>query len=348
MSVINKMLRDLDARQGPTTAARHAPDLAAGVHSVRQVAQATALKPDVGVSKWALAGGALALIAGGAGVAAWLNRSSSPAIAGKPATEHSSTLALPVVSATPPVNTVAAPVSPPDRPTPELLDVRKPELPALAKSSSDVNSIKPALPAMVQRAGAPLTVAVAASVPTTASQPSGVPGPAVVATTRTQTPAELLEDSVRLWERGSRDQAQQLLRQKLDVGDALAAVGGSSAVLWQLTGELTRMELAEGKLQTALDRLVRLEAPLMTQPVAWATRGNLTQRMGRHGESAKAYITALALRPDEPRWLLGAAVSLAAEGKAAQASEYAQKAQERGTVSPDIAAFLRQQGVTLR
>ena len=57
---------------------------------------------------------------------------------------------------------------------------------------------------------------------------------------------------------------------------------------------------------------------------------------------------ALQSRPDEQRWLLGAAVSLAALGQTSSAAEMADKARTQGPVSKDILAFLRQAGVPLK
>jgi hypothetical protein len=56
---------------------------------------------------------------------------------------------------------------------------------------------------------------------------------------------------------------------------------------------------------------------------------------------------ALQSRPDEQRWLLGAAVSMAALGQISQATEMAEKARSVGEISPDVQAYLRQMGVPL-
>ena len=76
-------------------------------------------------------------------------------------------------------------------------------------------------------------------------------------------------------------------------------------------------------------------------------RGNVAQRLGRHQDSVHAYTTALQLRPNEQRWLLGAAVSLAALGHTADASEMAAKARAQGPISAEVQNYLRQAGVAL-
>ena len=54
------------------------------------------------------------------------------------------------------------------------------------------------------------------------------------------------------------------------------------------------------------------------------------------------------MKPDEPRWMLGAAVSLAAQGQTAAAGELAEKARGMGAVRPEVANYLRQLGVVIR
>ncbi len=61
-----------------------------------------------------------------------------------------------------------------------------------------------------------------------------------------------------------------------------------------------------------------------------------------------AYRTALRLRPGEPRWMLGAAVSLAAQGQAGQAADLVEQARAISVVSPEVLAYLRQLGVPMR
>lgn len=93
--------------------------------------------------------------------------------------------------------------------------------------------------------------------------------------------------------------------------------------------------------------LTRLEPALAGAADVWAIRGNAAQRLGRHAESAAAYQRALTLRPNEPRWMLGAAVSLAAQGQTIAAAELAEKARAGGVLSPEVASYLRQSGVIL-
>ncbi len=119
-------------------------------------------------------------------------------------------------------------------------------------------------------------------------------------------------------------------------------------MLASLARELARMELAQGRVSQALELLTRLEPALSGVADVWALRGNAAQRLGRHSESVAAYLMALKLRPNEARWMLGAAISLAIQGQMAEAAELAEKARAGGALSPEVAAYLRQLGVPLR
>ena len=57
-------------------------------------------------------------------------------------------------------------------------------------------------------------------------------------------------------------------------------------------------------------------------------------------------MVALQSRPNEQRWMLGAAVSLAALGQTSSATEMANKARAVGLISPEVQAYLRQMGVS--
>jgi Flp pilus assembly protein TadD len=148
-----------------------------------------------------------------------------------------------------------------------------------------------------------------------------------------------------LWNTGSHEAALDLMREALNV---VERSGGNAGVLASLARELARMEMAQGRVAQALSMLTRLEPALSGVAEVWALRGNAAQRLGRHEESAAAYLTALKLRPNEARWMLGAAVSLAAQGQTASAAEQAEKARAAGALSPELASYLRQLGVPLR
>ncbi|MDO8698959.1 MAG: hypothetical protein Q7J75_00800 [Rhodoferax sp.] len=167
-----------------------------------------------------------------------------------------------------------------------------------------------------------------------------------------QSPAlEALGQAQSLWNAGSHEAALELLREALAAAERVhlaAPSAGHNAALAALARELARMELAEGRVSPALEMLTRLEPALTGFADVWAIRGNAAQRLGRYQESASAYLMALRLRPDEPRWMLGAAVSLAAQGNTTGAAEWAEKARAGGVLSREVAVYLKQLGVPLR
>lgn len=161
---------------------------------------------------------------------------------------------------------------------------------------------------------------------------------------------EALAQAQSLWRSGSRQAAMDLLREALAVVERTNPVGtpsGNYSELVLLARELARMDLIEGRADSTLEMLTRLEPALSGFADVWAIRGNAAQRLGRHQESAAAYLMALKLRPNEPRWMLGAAVSLAAQGQTMRAAELAEKARVGGVLSPEVATYLRQLGVPL-
>ena len=164
-----------------------------------------------------------------------------------------------------------------------------------------------------------------------------------------QSPAlDALAQAQSLWNSGSHAAAIELAREALAAAERAGTSTGNTSVLATLARELARMELAEGRISQALEMLTRLQPALAGVADVWALRGNAAQRLGRHPESAAAYLMALKLRPNEARWMLGAAVSLAAQGQTAEAAELAEKARSGGVLSPEVATYLRQLGVPLR
>jgi tetratricopeptide (TPR) repeat protein len=166
-----------------------------------------------------------------------------------------------------------------------------------------------------------------------------------------QSGREALIQSQALWASGSRDQAIDLLQQAEAAAERNAQSSPSASNtqhLATLVRELARMLLAQGRAVGALDMLVRVEPQLNGEADIWALRANVAQRLGRHQDSVAAYTVALQSRPTEQRWLLGSAVSFAALGQIAQATDLAEKARLVGTISPEVQTYLRQMGVNLK
>jgi MSHA biogenesis protein MshN len=181
-----------------------------------------------------------------------------------------------------------------------------------------------------------------------ASRPASVPAVALNAPLKPtrQAAMEALAQAQALWNDGAHSGALELLKVAIIRLEALPPV--ESATMAALVRDYVRMALAQGQALEAVGLLERLEPQLSGVADVWALRGNAAQRLGRHQEAVNAYLTALLQRPDEARWMLGAAVSLAALGQTAQAGDLAEKARATGALKPDVAAYLRQLGVVVR
>ena len=131
---------------------------------------------------------------------------------------------------------------------------------------------------------------------------------------------------------------------------AASATGTASSASADATAlalrDAVRQQLARGDYTGIWNTLGHLEESPKNSDL-WAIRANAAQRLGRHQECVHAYLVALEANPNEPRWLLGAAVSLAALGKTTQASEMAERARGLAPINKDVLNYLRQSGVSL-
>ena len=159
---------------------------------------------------------------------------------------------------------------------------------------------------------------------------------------------ETVGQAQRMWAAGDREAALELLREAmpmLERSHAPELAGTGAAATLAMLRELARMEFALGQPEAVLALLQRHELLLAGRADLWALRANAAQRVGRHAEAGQAYRTALKIRPAEARWMLGAAVSLAALGHLTEAAEMADQARAIGEVNPEVFAYLRQLGV---
>jgi Flp pilus assembly protein TadD len=378
VSVINKMLRDLDQRQTAQVQLDNksgAPVLRHGTASVGETAvpRPTARR---GFNQSVAVLILLALLAVAIGGAFWWWQKSPPD-AGAPVASQPSTQTAPVpaaatvtatastastAAATPAPKADSVSVEPPDRiaskantsaKSPSIKTVDRspppPDGPANGAGSDGAN-LKLSL--AVAQTASPKTVA--APQPAAVSSAGSGAGAAADGQTaqvrQLQAGRETLAQAQGLWNAGSHDAAIELLQQALAIAERSALSSSTAAntqLLATLAREQGRMQLAQGRPQAALDGLTRLEPLLGRDADAWAMRGNVAQRLGRHLDSVHAYTTALQIRPNEQRWLLGAAVSLAALGQTGGASEMAAKARAQGPISVEVQNYLRQAGVPL-
>jgi hypothetical protein len=383
MSVINKMLRDLDHRQAAQTPlAAGVPDASQGVASQTPLRQGTAsIGRASGAShsqsrRWVWIGllGCVAV----AGAAGWFWIETNPGsfsgdVASAPvaATPASSVASVPTAAVAPIAPTATPPESTPSAPGDSVAAV------AVAVAESNVVpgamvlrmeeslSARRALDALLSTPAPAVVAPARVSTPLPSPAPAPNRPPIAVAANAVAAPVEsppavqrqqqaggdAIAQAQNLWNSGSRDAAIDLMQQSIAVAERAAKSGGgpnSGSVLVPLVREMARMQLAEGRFGAVWEMLTRLELQLGNQADLWAIRANAAQRLGRHQDSVHAYMVALQSRPDEQRWLLGSAVSLAALGQTSSASEMTEKARAVGPISKDILAYLRQAGVVFR
>lgn len=392
MSVINKMLRDLDQRNQPTDDA--APGRGAPVdHGTSSVGQSAARKSrrstsSQGETRWVkvMLPGMVVIMAltvwewqvgdldklqraftgqqrpmappplpkilevTGTNAAAPNPAPSATKVAkappvATPAVAKAAPVEVAVTPATVSAKAVAAPVTvtPPAAPTkgkrPMAIAAHTAPEPGRAQSSA---------PTAAGQTTAATAAATVASEPLAAAQTPAAPD---AAQRQQQTIRDALAQAQSQWNSGARAPAIELLQQALVAAERAASASpgaASQANLASVVRELSRMQLAEGRAGAVWDMTVRLEPLLRADPDVWAVRANAAQRLGRHQDSVHAYLIALQTRPTEQRWMLGAAVSLAALGQTGGATEMVDKARAVGPISKDVTTYLRQMGVTVR
>jgi MSHA biogenesis protein MshN len=132
-----------------------------------------------------------------------------------------------------------------------------------------------------------------------------------------------------LQETGQADAALSLLRagyeQRADDGLAIAA--------GRLLADL-------GQQAAALDWLQRGQAGL--RPADHALMALLLSQAHRHEEASRAYQRALAAEPGQGGWLLGLGLALEAQGRLEEARTAYRNALDRGQFKPEVTQFLRE------
>lgn len=233
------------------------------------------------------------------------------------------------------------------QPLPPMAAVPTVAVPAATKASADLMSQAPPIVDVAEvRVAEPLRTRPSTS--PRADQP-------VASATRTPVPwpdaaQEAVTQAQRLWNSGARVSALAFLGDALSAverahGPELAPPGAGAAVALSMVREMVRMEMLQARPAAVLAVLKRYEPVWEGQADLWALRGNAAQRLSNYAESAQAYRMALKLRPGESRWMLGAAVSLAAQGQTAAAAELVEQARAVATASPEVLLYLRQLGV---
>jgi len=337
MSLINKMLKDLDARAGQPGAAPLPAD-------VRPVTAPERRGP---VLHAALVGGAL--LAVGAGVVGWKTMQAAPTPTPAPAVLAAApvparTAVVVDMPAAAPVQVVdVAPAAPVPEPEPA-------PAPAPAPAAKRVTPVAPAPTAKP----APRTVAVAKT------------APAASAAGRTDTPSQRAENAYRralgVLEDGRVTEAIATLQAGLQIDPRheaarqtlvglLIEAGRPDDAMRQLQAALAidarqpalamllaRLQLERGG--PAIDTLTRTLPYAAGNGEYHAFLAGVLQREGRAREAAENYQAALRRAPGNGVWWMGLGIALQADKRDAEALAAFARAQASGTLSPELQAFV--------
>jgi MSHA biogenesis protein MshN len=345
MSLINKMLKDLDARAGQPGAAPLPAD-------VRPVAAPERRGP---VLRAALVGGAL--LAVGAGVAGWKMMQTAPTptpavLAAAPVAAR--TAVVVDMPAAAPVQVVdVAPAEPAPTPEAEPAPESEPEPAPEPAPAPAPKRVRPVTPAPTAKP-APRTVSVAKNTP------------AVPAAGRTDTPSQRAENAYRralgVLEDGRVTEAIATLQAGLQIDPRheaarqtlvglLIEAGRPDDAMRQLQAALAidarqpalamllaRLQLERGG--PAIDTLTRTLPYAAGNGEYHAFLAGVLQREGREHEAADHYQAALKRSPGNGVWWMGLGIALQADKRDAESRAAFTQAQASGTLSPELQAFV--------
>ncbi|MBA3033057.1 MAG: tetratricopeptide repeat protein [Gammaproteobacteria bacterium] len=105
---------------------------------------------------------------------------------------------------------------------------------------------------------------------------------------------------------------------------------------------LARLQFEQGDTAAALDTLARYAAHATGNADFQGLFAYLLQKQQRPGEAAQRFQAALALRPNEGRWWFGLGLALESANRAGEAKEAYAKAREVGNLPPDMASVVEQ------
>jgi MSHA biogenesis protein MshN len=140
----------------------------------------------------------------------------------------------------------------------------------------------------------------------------------------------------------ARIQFAKLLQEvgKVDEAMALLKVGYEQRADDALAIAVGRLSSDLGQRDEALAWLTRAQAGL--RPADHALMGALLSQENRHEDASLAYQRALAAEPDQGGWLLGLGLALEAQGRVDEARMTYRNALEHGQFKPEVMRFLRE------
>lgn len=359
MSLINKMLIDLDARQIATSTALTADDICHDLNPVNPI------DPPV-PRAWRIIGPLVVLFVGLAGAAIWAEwRSRMPDPVIEPVAQRDVT---PVEAQLEPI---ASPMASIEDAVPTDVTEIGPEIEAVS-----IAQVSAELPQPVLQVLEALPELVVDAVPLSVDRvrTSSDTAPVVIKKqVRIQSAEQKVENIYRsaLQQYRNRDlvRAEQSLREVLSVSPGhvparelltgLLLEGGRSAVAVQILLEgraltpshypfasmLSGIYVEQGQESAALETLLSVQMFAQTDAEYLAFLATLYQRAGQHAEAIENYRAALSYKAFENKWWLGAGISYAALHKFEAAENAFVHAQKDGNLSPEL---LRYAGERLR
>lgn len=379
MSLINQMLRDLDARRAP----------AADRAQLQNAVHAAPRRPARLLSVFGLVAVGVALA--GAGAWYWLTGRAQPAPqvqaipapqpapqAGQPAAAAAAAapavvaaanapVVAPAVAMTAPAAAAGEPPAPAPKPAASAKPARIPPGGATAGKRAPI----PAPPAAVPLAAAPTVPAAPETAHASAAKAVAVPpaessiekrprtplsneaaeneyNKAIVALRRGATAEAItsLQLALRLdvLHVSARQALLSLLLRQQQWGEAQAVAEEGLAVDPTQTGwaiALARLQMEHGKLGEASETLARHARYADRNADYQAFQALLLQKQKRHREASDRYIAAVSLRPGEARWWYGLGISLEADQRMQEAREAFTKARDAGNLPPELAGSLK-------
>ncbi len=349
MSLINKMLQDLDARGGQPGPAAVSPE-------IRPV-----LAPEPGFPwlRVALLGG-LGLVLGASGYMAWrIQRTTavevpvvSVPVVAKPAAP------APAPAPQQPVLAEVVPAEPPPPPVPEEVKLEPTPVPKIEPKKVD-KPVKREAPAPK-----PVAAQTESAKPKAATPPKPVAAP--VAAGRVETTAQRAENAYRRGlasledgrvteaighlqnalraeprHEAARQTLVSLLIEAKRPEEAIRQLGAALALDPRqpaMAMLLARLQLERGS--PGIDTLLRTLPYAAGNGEYHAFLAGALQREQRHREAVEHYTAALRTAPQNGVWWMGLGISLQAEKRNAEAADAYQKAQASGTLAAELQGFV--------
>jgi len=339
MSLINEMLRDLEAKR-PDDLARQ--NLQREIRSLAPARRPRRLLPLLLIALLATVGGGVF----------WLYVQGRLPIAAEAE-------AVPVVAAMPPAVAVAAP---PEQASVDNLrlafELSVPPLPPAAPipeptpvpATGVATVVAPAKTEAVQAVSGPVKIEKSAvlATPRDRAEAEYRKGEAALAAAHVGEAGEAMQAALRHDPAfiAPRQALLGLLLAQRRLGEAarlleegLALQPGQTA--WAMS--LARVQLELGELAKADETLGRFQSQAMHLPDYAGFQGHLKSRLGQHGEAVGHYSRAVRMAPGEGRWWLGLGMALQADGKPVDAKEAFRRALATSTLSAELANVAQQQ-----